>query len=102
MANSLRNTEDKMELENKKPNVIAENYIGGDNYENISAKNLNINSNNPTTNNEIPNKNPDATKNSINVQFWKLISENKLISSILVVVIFCIINKVFGINFKIS
>lgn len=89
---------EKKELEKVKPTIISEKYIGGDNYENISAKNLNINSNNPTTNNEMANTKKESQTNSIMLMFWKLISENKLVSSFVLVVILWVIKKIFDIN----
>jgi len=96
------------ELDNKKHNINIEKIIVRDNYENISSKNLNIssknlniNSSNPTTNNEKAITNPKHTINSIMLQFWKLISENKLISSFLFVVILWVIKKYFNIDLKI-
>jgi hypothetical protein len=92
---------EKRELEKVKPTIVAEKYIGGDNYENISSKNLNINSNNPTTNNAIPNAKNESQTNSIILKFWKLISENKLVSGFKLVLILWIIKKYFNIDFKI-
>ena len=92
---------EKKELEKVKPTIIAEKYIGGDNYENISSKNLNINSNNPTTNNEMANTKKESQTNSIKLKFWKLISENKLVSSFVLVVILWAIKEIFDIDLKI-
>jgi hypothetical protein len=86
------------ELEKLKPKIIAENYIGGDNYGTQSSNNF---SNSPITNNTIANPNIDRKANSLILKFWKLISENKLISSLLLVIILWAVNKIFGINFKI-
>ena len=96
----------EMEKENlsnekiKNSTIIAEKYISGDNYENISSQNLNINSNNPITNNTIANPSNELKANSIMLKFWKLISENKLISSLLVVIILWVIKEIFGITLK--
>lgn len=86
------------ELEKVKPNIIAENYIDGNNYGNQSSNNF---SNIPKTNNTTANTNNDLKANSIILKFWKLISENKLISSLLVVIILWAIKEIFGINLKI-
>ena len=83
----------KRELKKIKPTIIAENYIGGDNHGNQS-------SNNSITNNSIANPNNDQKANSIMLKFWKLISENKLISSLLLVLILWAIKEIFGINLK--
>ena len=79
----------------------TEKYIGGDNYENISSKNLNINSNNPTINNEMASTKKESQTNSITLKFWKLISENKLVSSFVLVVILWAIKEIFDIDLKI-
>ena len=91
----------KKELEKVKSTIIAEKYIGGDNYENISSKNLNINSNNPTINNEMASTKKESQTNSITLKFWKLISENKLVSSFVLVVILWAIKEIFDIDLKI-
>jgi hypothetical protein len=92
--------ENKLKEHNKISTIIAEKYIAGDNYENISSQNLNINSNNPITNNTTSNPNNDLKANSIMLKFWKLISENKLISGLLLVIILWAIKEIFGINLK--
>ncbi len=86
------------ELENKKPNVIAENYIGGDNYGNQSSNSF---SNNPSTINTIANPSNELKTNSVMLKFWKLTSENKLISGLLLVIILWAIKKYFNIDLKI-
>ena len=88
-------------METNKTTVNIGKIVGGDNYENISAKsakNLTINSNNPTTNNEKVNTTPKSQKNSIMLMFWKLISDNKLISTILLAVLFWVIKNIFNID----
>lgn len=83
---------------NKTSTIIAENYIGGDNYGIQSSKNF---SKSPITNNTTANPNNELKTNSIILKFWKLISENKLVSSLLVVIILWIIKEIFGIDLKI-
>jgi hypothetical protein len=54
------NIKKQMELEYNKSTINIKKFIGRDSYENISAKsakNLNINSNNPTINKQIEQKN---------------------------------------------
>lgn len=74
--------------------------VGGDNYENISAKNLNINSKNPTTNNATENTTPKSQKNSIMLMFWKLISQNQLVSSVILAILLWAIKVIFDIDLK--
>ena len=93
----LKEIENK-ELEKVKLTIVAENYIGGDNHGNQSSNNF---SNNPITNNTIANPNNDLKANSIMLKFWKLISENKLISSLLLVIILWAIKEIFNIDLKI-
>ena len=76
---------------------MAENYIGGNNHGTQSSNNF---SNSPITNNTIANPNNDRKANSIMLKFWKLISENKLISSLLLVIILWAIKEIFDINLK--
>ncbi|WP_100616424.1 hypothetical protein [Confluentibacter citreus] len=73
--------------------VTIENYIGGDNH-GVQSSNF---SNSPQTNNITANNNADLKTKPI-IKFWKLISENKLISSIIFVVILYLINLFFGID----
>ena len=89
---------EKKDLEKVKPTIITENYIGGNNHGSQSSNNF---SNSPITINTTANPNNERSANSITLKFWKLISENKLISGLLLVIIFWIINRIFGINFKI-
>ena len=56
-------------------------------------------SNSPQTNNITANTKTDLKTKPI-IKFWKLISENKLISSIILVIILYIIKVVFGIDLK--
>lgn len=56
-------------------------------------------SNTPQTNNITANNKSDLKTKSI-IKFWKLISENKLISSIIFVVILYLIKVIFGIDLK--
>ena len=89
---------EKSELEKIKPTIVAENYIGGNNHGTQSSNNF---SNSPITNNTIANPNNDRKANSIMLKFWKLISENKLISSLLLVIILWAIKEIFDINLKV-
>jgi hypothetical protein len=89
---------EKKELERIKPTIIAENYIGGNNH---GTQSLNNFSNSPITNNTIANPNNDRKANSIMLKFWKLISENKLISSLLLVIILWAMKEIFDINLKV-
>jgi len=89
---------EKSELEKIRPSIVAENYIGGDNHGTQSSNNF---SNNPITNNTIANPNNERKANSTMLKFWKLISENKLISSLLLVLILWAIKEIFSINLKI-
>lgn len=83
---------------NKISTIIAENYIAGDNYGNQSSNSF---SNNPTTINTIANPSNELKKNSVILKFWKLTSENKLISGLLLVIILWVIKKYFNIDLKI-
>jgi hypothetical protein len=56
-------------------------------------------SNSPQTNNITANNKADLKTKPI-IKFWKLISENKLISSIIFVIILYLIKIIFGIDFK--
>ena len=85
-------------LEKIKPTIVAENYIGGNNNGTQSSKKF---SNSPIINNTTANPSNDRNKNSIILKFWKLISENKLISSLLLVTILWAIKEIFNINLKI-
>lgn len=84
-------------LEKDNKSVVIENYIGGDNYGNQSRNNF---SNNPIINNTTAKPSSEFKQKSIILKFWKLISENKLISGFLLVVIFWVIKKYFNIDFK--
>jgi hypothetical protein len=86
----------KKELESERLLVNNGNIIQGDNYGNQSSSNF---SNNPQTNNIIANKKPTEKKNLI-IKFWKLISENKLIAGILILVILYILKVKFGIDLR--
>lgn len=93
-----------IENEPKEPKVLTNNFNGNIVYtEGGYSGNLNQSSNNfsnnPTTNNTTPKTELKAY--SIILKFWKLISENKLVSSLLLVIILWGIYKLFGINFKI-
>ncbi|MGB3342301.1 MAG: hypothetical protein WBA61_00180 [Aequorivita sp.] len=66
------------------------------------SENINQSSNfsiNPQTNNINANNNKPLSKNWI-IKFWKLISENKLISSIILVIFIYLIKIIFGIDLK--
>ncbi|MGY0393336.1 hypothetical protein ACW5R3_12360 [Bizionia sp. KMM 8389] len=56
-------------------------------------------SNSPQTNNITANNKADLKTKPI-IKFWKLISENKLISSIIFVIILYLIKVIFGIDLK--
>lgn len=56
-------------------------------------------SNSPQTNNITAN-NKAALKTKSIIKFWKLISENKLISSVMVLIILYLIKVIFGIDLK--
>lgn len=73
--------------------IIVENYIAGNNYGNQL-------SNNSITNNTTINPKTEVKASSLIVNIWKLISENKLISSLLVVGILWAIKELFGIDLK--
>jgi hypothetical protein len=88
---------ERNELEKIKPTIIAENYIGGNNHGIQSSKK---NSHNPINISTNPNPITELKANSIMLKFWKLISENKLISGLLIVIIFWVIKEKFGINLK--
>ena len=71
------------------------NIIQGNNYGNQSSNF----SNNPQTHNIIANNKPTKKKNLI-IKFWELISENKLISGILLFVILYVLKVYFNIDLK--
>ncbi|MCC9061436.1 YjcQ family protein [Flavobacterium piscisymbiosum] len=79
--------------EKVKSTIIAENYIAGNNYGNQS-------SNNSITSNTTINPKTEVKASSLILNIWKLISENKLISGLLVVVILWAIKEIFGIDLK--
>jgi hypothetical protein len=89
--------EDRIKRTNKTLTIIAENYIGGNNYGTQSSKSF---SKSPIRNNTTANPKADVKANSIMLKFWKLISENKLVSSLLVVIILWVNKRYFNINFK--
>ena len=83
------------EIENKNiTNIFSESTIGQFNQD----SNL---TNSTITNSTIANPKTDLKADSIMLKFWKLISENKLVSSLLVVVILWLIKRYFNIDFKI-
>jgi hypothetical protein len=83
------------EIEKKEKTIVnIESFIGGDNYGNQSSNF----SNSPQTININANIKP-TEKNSLITKFWKLISESKLISGILTVIILYLIAVIFGIDF---
>ncbi|UAM98382.1 hypothetical protein K8354_00715 [Polaribacter litorisediminis] len=84
----------EIESENK-TTVNIENFIGRDNYGNQSS---NFSNSTITTNNNA-NSQPTEKKNLIS-RFWKLISENKLISGILLLVIIYVLKVYFNIDLK--
>ena len=55
-------------------------------------------SNSPITNNTTQNPKSELKTNSITLKFWKLISENKLISSLILAVILFAIKRIFNIE----
>ena len=79
--------------EYEKGNVT--NIIQGNNYGNQSSSF----SNSPQTTNINANNKPTEKKNLI-IRFWKLISENKLVAGILILVILYILKLKFGIDFR--
>ena len=92
--------------ETNEPKSLTNNFNGNIVYAegNLSGsvnQSLNNFSNNPTTNNTIANPNNDLKANSIMLKFWKLISENKLISSLLLAIILWAIKEIFDINLKV-
>lgn len=95
--NNTETNEPKALTNNFNGNIV---YTEGNLSGNVNQSSNNF-SNNPITNNTTANPNNDLKANSIILKFWKLISENKLISSLLVVVILWIIKEIFGINLKI-
>tara|TARA_B110000259_G_C13859368_1_gene340192 strand:+ start:77 stop:607 length:531 start_codon:yes stop_codon:yes gene_type:complete len=87
---------EEKELKNSGLNINVSNLIQGDNYGTQSSSNF---SNNPHTNNINANIKPTEKKNLIR-RFWKLISENKLISSVVIIIILYVVKVVFGIDLK--
>ena len=84
------------EIESKnKTTINIENFIGRDNYGNQSSNF----SNSPQTINNNANSKPAEKKNLI-IRFWKLISENKLIAGILILVILYVLKVKFGIDLR--
>lgn len=67
---------------------------------NIGQVNHSSESSNNSQTINISNKENPKKKNNIIIKFWKLISENKLISGLLIIVILYIIKIVFGIELK--
>ena len=86
------------QLETTKPTIIAENYIGGNNHGIQSSNNF---SNIPNISNTTANPSNEFKIKSIMLKFWTLTSENKLISGLLIIIIFWAIKKYFNIDFKI-
>lgn len=92
--------------EKKQPKVLTNNFNGNVVYTqgnlsgNVNQSSNNF-SNNSITNNTTANPTNESKTNSIILKFWKLISENKLISSLLLALILWAIKEIFGINFKV-
>ena len=87
---SIKNKELKSENKNITYN-ITESVIGQLNHESNF-------SNSPITNNTTQNPKSELKTNSITLKFWKLISENKLISSLILAVILFAIKRIFNIE----
>ena len=95
--NNTETNEPKSLTNNFNGNIVyAEGNLSG----NVNQSSNNF-SNNPLTNNTTTNPTNDLKTNSIMFKFWKLISENKLISSLLLAIILWAIKEIFGINFKV-
>lgn len=85
--------------ETKETKVLTNNFNGNIVYtEGNLSGNVSQSSNNLY--NTATNPKTELKADSVIMKFWKLISENKLISSLLVIIILWIIKEMFGINLK--
>lgn len=93
-------------IEKNEPKALTNNFNGNIVYTegNLSGtinQSSNNFSNNPTIISTTANPKSESKTNSPILKFWKLISENKLVSGLLLAIILWAINEIFGINFNI-